>query len=90
MHGAFTGLFLVLRLNLYRKRLPGMNKGPLAIKGGDMNALQPMEELERRVQALEEAIESEASAFKGRYLTHSSLCDRNPHSNHHFIPRRTF
>ena len=65
VHGAFTKLFLFLCLNLCRTRLPGMNKGTLAIKGGDMNALHPVERLESRVQALEEAIESEASYSKG-------------------------
>ncbi len=45
VHGAFTGLFPFLCLNLCRTRPPGMNKGTLAIKGGDMNALHPVERL---------------------------------------------
>ncbi|KAF8181065.1 hypothetical protein BJ912DRAFT_980200 [Pholiota molesta] len=58
-------------------RRSGFNAGSLAIRNGDMNASQtaihPVEELERRVQALDEVLDSETPAVRTFYYTEDDI-----------------
>ncbi|KAF8970692.1 hypothetical protein BDZ97DRAFT_1790526 [Flammula alnicola] len=60
-----------------RKGRSSLNKGFLTVKSANANASQvpmhPVEELERRVQALDEALESEALAFRPIFYTEEDL-----------------